>query len=146
MISSFGVSKCGPIAQPSWVGCTMLVRAISACLLMAVKAERFAIGGCITAAAAYCRAVMRLPCATFALCMILKHKFFAATLTLAVGVVKDFALCFVRKSHCRLLSQRVCNGLPFRSDCSGQALLCSFRYFIGTQCANDIKPDFCAYL
>ena len=122
VISLFGGSKCGLIAQPTWVGRAVLMRAISARFLMACKAERFTIGRCITSAFSCGRAVMRLPCSALSLFMVFRRKLFAATLTLAVGVVEDFALSFVRKSHCRLLSQEVSKGLPFGSNCSGQVL------------------------
>ena len=142
VISSLEVGKSGLIAQPTSVCCVMLVLAISARCLMTFKAERFAVGRFVSAAAAYCSAVMRLPCSTFSLGVVLKYKLLSATFTLAVSIVENLALCFFGKSHCRVLSQRVNVNLPFRSDCSGQVLCCSFQYFMSTTCANDGNGHF----
>ena len=79
--------------------CAMLVLAVSARFLMAGEAECFAIGRYISTAAAFCSAVMRLPCSTLSLIVVFEHELFPTTLAFAVGVVKNLASCFVRKSH-----------------------------------------------
>lgn len=93
------VNISGPIAQPTWVGCAMLVLAVSARCLMTCKAECFTIGRCISTAATYCSAVVRLPCSTLSLVVVFEHELFSATLAFAVGVVKNLAFCFLGKSH-----------------------------------------------
>lgn len=99
VISSYGVGKSGLTTQPTWCGRAVLMCTISARSLMTFKAECFAVGRFVSAAAAYCCAVMRLPSSALALFVVLKHKILSAAFTLAVSVVEDLAFGFFGKSH-----------------------------------------------
>ena len=99
VISFYGVSKSGLITQPTRDGCAVLMLAISARSLMTFKAESFAVGRFISAAAAFCSAVMRLPSSALSLFVVLKHKMLSAAFTFAVSVVENLARCFFGKSH-----------------------------------------------
>lgn len=68
--------------------------------LMTIKAKCFAIGRCIAAAFVNGGTMVRLPSSAFTFVMVVKDKLLSTAFTFAVGVVEDFSLHFIRKSHC----------------------------------------------
>lgn len=73
--------------------------AISARFLVALKAQRFAIGGYVTSAATNGGSVIRLPGSALALSMILKHKLFPTTFAPAASLVEYLAFGCFGESH-----------------------------------------------
>ena len=103
---------------------------------MAIKAKRFTIGWCIAAAFANGSAMVCIPSSAFAFVMIAKDKLLSATFTFAVGVVKDFSLHFIGKSHCWFSFKKVLKSLPFRSHALVRRCYAAFYKFYSRMRAN----------